>query len=367
MIKIIFSIIPIFLYYLICICLYIIYNSLRSKRIYRKIDLINEETYEIMKEEIKNLKLQNSLDRGNINKLKKNLKSKDYQKHIIKYLLNKENKEDLIQFMKETKLINLIFNKKEKDEFDKAYNIYLIGELNLQNYHTYLTDNIDTNSVYIQINILKALSKLGNKEYFIKVLKEIINSSSLIHEKVITDVLYTFYKNDKSLNVALKKELNDGNIELIKIIINHFINTKYEGAKYGIYHLLQNNDTDKEVKIACIKYFSNIEFFKAKNILIELLKDKNWEIRAISANALKKYKYKGVITALQEAVKDNVWYVRQNSANSLYSLVNEKDDLEAIINGDDRYASDSIKSVLSEENENEYLIDIKDECAVNMI
>lgn len=53
MIKIIFSIIPIFLYYLICICLYIIYNSLRSKRIYRKIDLINEETYEIMKEEIK--------------------------------------------------------------------------------------------------------------------------------------------------------------------------------------------------------------------------------------------------------------------------------------------------------------------------
>ncbi|MDY3371746.1 MAG: HEAT repeat domain-containing protein [Terrisporobacter othiniensis] len=367
MIKVIFSTISIFLYYLICVCLYIIYNNLKSKEIYKNLNFINEETYKIMQVEIKNLKEGKSLNNKNINKLKKNLKSKNYQKHIIKYLLNKDNKEELVEFIKEANLINLVFNKKQNDEFEKAYNIYLIGELSIQNCYSYLTNNIDTNSVYIQINILKTLSKLGNKVYFIKALKEIIGSHSLIHEKVLIDVLYTFYKKDKSLNIELKKELDNGNIELIKVIITHFINTRYDEPQYSIYHLLKNKETDKEVKIACIKYFSKIDFYKCKDILIELLQDENWEIRAISANALKQYRYKDVIIALQESVKDEVWYVRQNSANSLYSLVNEKDDLKSIINGNDRYASDSIMSVFSEENINEYSIDIKEECVVNMI
>lgn len=376
MIDIIFIMILIFLYYLICICIYILYNNQKNKRINKNLQRINKEVYEIMEYEMSNLKKDNILDDKNMKRINQILKSKSYQKHIIKYLLRKENKKDIIDFMKKTKLIDVVLNQDEEDECDKAYKIYIIGELNIQNQYGYLIKNIDNNSVYIQINILKSLAKLGNKEYFINGLKMTINSSSLIHEKLLADIIYTFYKNDKSINEYLNYELDKNNNEFNKIIINHFINTKYENASEDIYKLLIKNNSDKEVKITCIKYFSNIKYLKSKDILVTLLSDKNWEIRAISASALKKYKSKDVIENLQKSIKDSDWYVRQNSARSLYYLVNEKDKLQSIINGEDKYASDSIVSILSEEYENEYVIAMKennniadfiDKCVGNLV
>lgn len=349
MIDIIFTMMLIFLYYLICICIYILYSNKKNKKVHMNLKGINKEIYEIMEHEINNLKKDKTLDDKNMKRIKQILKSKSYQKHIIKYLLSKENKKDIVDFMKKTNLIDVVLNQNEEDEADKAYKIYIIGELNIQNEYEYLIENIEHNSVYIQTNILKSLSKLGNKEYFIKGLKKIVNSSSLIHEKLLADIIYTFYKNDKSINKYLNYELDKNNNEFNKIIINHFINTKYENASEDIYKLLIKNQSDKEVKITCIKYFSNIKYIKAKDILVTLLSDKNWEIRAISASALKKYKSKDVIENLQKSIKDRNWYVRQNSARSLYYLVNEKEKLQSIINGKDKYASDSIVSIFSEE------------------
>lgn len=366
MLNIIYGVVLIFLYYLICVCIYIVYNTIQNKRVNKRLVNINEETYKIIQEEIRNLKNKKNLNKQNMFRIKRNLKLKNYKKYIIKYLLKSDNKKDIVKFMKETNLINLVFDKKEEDDFDKAYNIYLIGEFDIQDKYDYLINNLNTNLVYIQINILISLSKLGNKEYFIQGLKEIINSSSLIHEKIIIDALYSFYKNDETLNKELRKQLDNDNIDLSKIIITHFINTKYKEAKNDLYQLLRNKEIDKEIKIACIKYFSNIEFIKVKDILIEFLKNENWEIRATSANALRKYKYKDVIMALQESIKDEVWYVRHNSANSLYNLVDGKDDLELIINGKDKYASDSIKNVFSEEKINKYSKCIKEEGTVNV-
>lgn len=350
MVNIVFSLILIFLYYLICVCTYIIYNNIKNRRIYKRVDFINNEVYELIQIEAQNIKADKDINKKNMNKLKRKLSSKDYQRHIIKYLLSKENKDEIILFLNRTKIMELIFNQKENDEFDKAYKIYIIGEFNMQSHYQYLIDNIESDSIYIQINSLKSLSKLGDKKNFIIGLKKIISSSSLIHEKVLTDVIYGFYKNDNELNKYLKEELATKDIEFNKVIINHFINTKYEEAKESIYRLLEDNDTDKEIKIVCLKYFADIKYLKAKDILIKLLKDENWEIRAVSASALKAYKYKEVILSLQESIKDRVWYVRQNSAKSLYHLVNKKDELESIINGNDRYASDSIISIYSEEN-----------------
>lgn len=252
--------------------------------------------------------------------------------------------------MNEVKITNLILDKKEKDEFDKAYKIYIIGEFNIHKQYEYLMNNIGNDSVYIQINILKALSKLGNKIDFIDSLKKIMTSSSLIHEKVLIDILYTFYESDRSLNKDLENELKNEDDTLNKIIIYHFINIKYEDAKGIIYDLVADNSIDTEVKIACIKYFAEIKYFKVESILIELLGSEKWEIRAISASALKEYKNEKVIEELEKSITDEVWYVRQNSAKSLYHLVGEKDKLKSIIEGDDKYASDSLISTYSEQD-----------------
>lgn len=350
MIELLFCMILIFLYYLICICVYIIWNNIKNKRIKKSLDVINRQAYEIIVNESKNLNQKKNLNNRDIKKLKQKLKNKDYQKHIIKYLLFKENKEEIIEFMNEVKITNLILDKKEKDEFDKAYKIYIIGEFNIHKQYEYLMNNIGNDSVYIQINILKALSKLGNKIDFIDSLKKIMTSSSLIHEKVLIDILYTFYESDRSLNKDLENELKNEDDTLNKIIIYHFINTKYEDAKGIIYDLVADNSIDTEVKIACIKYFAEIKYFKVESILIELLGSEKWEIRAISASALKEYKNEKVIEELEKSITDEVWYVRQNSAKSLYHLVGEKDKLKSIIEGDDKYASDSLISTYSEQD-----------------
>lgn len=350
MIELLFYMILIFLYYLICICVYIIWNNIKNKRIKKSLDAINRQAYEIIINESKNLREKKSLDKKNIKKLKRKLKSENYQKHIIKYLVSKENKKEIIEFMNEVKITNLILDKKEKDEFDKAYKIYIIGEFNIHKQYEYLMNNIENSPIYIQINILKALSKLGNKIDFIASLKKVMKSSSLIHEKVLIDIVYTFYESDRFLNKDLENELKNGDDTLNKIIVYHFINTKYEEAKEIIYDLVADNSIDTEVKIACIKYFTEIKYFKVENILIESLESKKWEIRAVSASALRKYKNKRVIDELEKSITDEVWYVRQNSAKSLYHLVGEKDKLKSIIEGDDKYASDSLISTYSEQD-----------------
>ena len=70
------------------------------------------------------------------------------------------------------------------------------------------------------------------------------------------------------------------------------------------------------------------------------MNDEIWEVRALTATALKNYKSDDVETKLKQSIKDPVWYVRQNSARSLYNLVENKDELLIIINGKDKYASD---------------------------
>ncbi|MGL5329285.1 MAG: HEAT repeat domain-containing protein, partial [Peptostreptococcaceae bacterium] len=87
---------------------------------------------------------------------------------------------------------------------------------------------------------------------------------------------------------------------------------------------------------------------------LNLLDNEAWEIRALSSTALKNYKSEVVKNKLKESIKDHVWYVRQNSAKSLYSLIEDESELLNIINGQDKYACDAMKSVMSENDKEKY-------------
>lgn len=76
--------------------------------------------------------------------------------------------------------------------------------------------------------------------------------------------------------------------------------------------------------------------------------------KSFNCYCFKNYKSDDVETKLKQSIKDPVWYVRQNSARSLYNLVENKDELLIIINGEDKYASDAIKSIMSEKDKKEF-------------
>ncbi|MGL4362979.1 MAG: HEAT repeat domain-containing protein [Cellulosilyticaceae bacterium] len=345
----------------ICLCIYFVYNNYKNKKIHQKLIIIKKQVQDDALELINNLdKIQ--LNEETLYQIKKYLNSKNYQKETINFLLELPNRKDVINLVKETNLLDAVFKNKDKDELDKAYKIHIIGEFLLDEHMDYLMESCEDEHMYIQINTLKALARLGNVKYFLEYSTKIINSLSLIHDKIIIDAIYSFEGNNEELNKQLSIWLNDETSENEKlkiIILNHFINIKYEDVKKDIYNILIDEKYSKELKLVGIKYFIKIKYPKVQIVLLKLLNDESWEIRAIAASALKNYKYKEVISNLKQSIKDSGWYVRQNSARSLIHLVDNKDDLTYIINGEDKYASDSMISILSEENRiEEFLFDI---------
>lgn len=360
MVKIIFFILLILLIILISICIYFLYTNYKNNK-------INENSI-VIKEQVQNatLKLIRNLDNRHLDEdtlclIKKYIKSKNYRKETIKFLLELPNRNDVISLVKETKLLDIVLKSKDRDEFDKAYKINIIGEFKLNNYIDYLIQSCEDEHMYVQVSTIKSLAKLGNVNYFVEGLIKIVTSNSLIHEKIIIDVIYNFEGDKDRLNKALNKKLlsKTEKEELKIIILNHFINIKYEKVKKDIYNILLDESYSKELKLVGIKYFMSIKYIKAKFVLLKLLNDELWEIRAIAASALRNYKDKEVIFNLKQSIKDSEWYVRQNSARSLFYLSDDKDDLTYVINGEDKYAADSMLNILSEENKlDEFILDI---------
>ena len=363
MIDLLYSIIFIFIYYLCCICIFIIYNSKKDKKIYIKAQPLKLKIKSIIEEELNNFDNNRMIDKDNLNIILKGISNKKYQKEVIKVLLNYKDREKIIRFINFTNLLQPVLNKKDKDEYDKSYKIYLVGEFKQQHYCRYLVQSCDDKSAFVQINALKALAKIGDEKYFLEGLYTIMKSSSLIHQKVISDNIYSISMKNNNINRLLMSEINNFSDDLKKLIINQFLNTNFSGSKDIVYKLLKNKDTGLEVKLACIKYFSAIKYKKAKSTLLYLLNDEIWEVRALAATALKNYKSCDVEAKLKVSIKDPVWYVRQNSARSLYNLVENKDELLIIINGKDKYASDAIKSIMSEKDKKEF--EFIQKCASN--
>ena len=363
MIELLFNIIFIFLYYLCCICIYIIYSNKKNRKTHKKAQPLKAKIKNIIKEELNNFENNIEINKENLNIIIKKINNKKYQKEIINILLNYKDRETMIKFINHTNLLQSVFDKKDKDEYDKSYKIYIIGEFKNQNYYKYLVQSCDDKSTFVQINALKALAKLENEKYFLDGLYTIMKSSSLIHEKVISDNIYSISMKNHNINKMLMSEIKNANDDFKKIIINQFLNTNFSEGKEIVYNLLKDESTQLEVKLACIKYFTEIKCEKAKSTLLNLLNDEKWEIRALTATALKNYKSNDVKEKLKESIKDQVWYVRQNSAKSLYEIVESKDELFTIVNGDDKYASDAIKTIISQEEK----IIVKDLGAENIL
>lgn len=351
--DLIFYILPILLYYLFCICLYMIFKVSKNKKILKKTNEINKKINKILYEIIDNSIDNESyvVSNKDINFIKEKLQNNNYQQHIINNLLKFEYREEVSKILNQTKILDeFIYNEKQKNKIKKAYYIYVIGEFKLKDKYNFLMNNCNNKSIYVQVNVLKALANLGDYDYYIEGLKRILNSNTLMHRKIIIESLVHFNKINPKLNHELIKELNSENVELDVIIINYYTSIKCGEVSSVMYQLLEDKNTDKEILIASIKYFLENDYKDVKDILIRLLNDENWEIRAISATAIRNYNGKDVINALKKSITDNVWYVRQNSARSLEFLIKDKDKILSIIDKTDRYAYDAILNVLSEKN-----------------
>ncbi|WP_042273520.1 HEAT repeat domain-containing protein [[Clostridium] dakarense] len=362
MIDILFYTIFIFIYYILCIYMYILYDYNKDKFINLKVKKLDKKLKILIINELKFYKEEKLINEENIKKIKNKMNREVNRKYIVNLLKDEllKDKNNVVDFLEKSKLSDEILKVTDKDEFTRVEKIRTIGDFCIKDKDRYLLECCKSQSIYIQINALDSLRQTGNLKSYIIGLRYIIGSDTLINERVLIDNINKYSETNKEINNYLIEEMKNKDVNLNKIIMTHFTSIKYDEAKDEVFNLLNEEFLSKEIKLSCIKYFIRIKYNKSKKLLLNLLFDKEWEVRNLSAIALKNYKNKEVIDSLKKSIKDENWYVRQSSARSLYLLNDDDKNLLDIIKGNDKYASDSILNVLSEENKlDEYILDLK--------
>ena len=185
----------------------------------------------------------------------------------------------------------------------------------------FLFNCLNTKSIYLRVETLKALPKIGNATNFLNALKLISSEKQYVNNKILIDTLDNFNGYIKILDENLLLKFYTFNKHIQKCIIEHLKNSNAKFAKYKIIDILKDENLDKEVRISAIKYFSKIHYNNAIIEIKKLLSHKEWEYRAISASTLGKYKEKDVIEELLYSITDYNWYVRYNSAISILNFL----------------------------------------------
>lgn len=208
---------------------------------------------------------------------------------------------------------------------------------------TYIIKCTTKDSVYLRENALNTLYSLGKTSYIKEAFYEMNYLSIRHHHKLITDGLLKYQGDKDELASMLIHELKNYDEEYKVACINYFAYQKIDCKEY-IYNILTSPIEYKEVKIACIRYFSRIYYEPVIETLYDLLSDdkNNWEYSAIAATALQTYPNKKTREMLAVSTKSHNWYVRNNAARSLIGMT-EKSKIEKLIDStDDRYAKEAL-------------------------
>lgn len=78
-----------------------------------------------------------------------------------------------------------------------------------------------------------------------------------------------------------------------------------------------------ELKISSLTYFAYVSPDRSRDICLDFLNDKHWEVRAKAAQLLGMLGNESLAPVLEASLKDSQWWVRVNAAESLASLGGE--------------------------------------------
>lgn len=343
----IYTILSFFIYIILCSVVYMLGKDILDKRNEKKIKKLNETFGVEIKRQIEVLKLNNKLSKMDIEYIKSNIGSTNYfavfNEIIIQLNKDEENKKYTKKYVLyfEEEVLKIVRKYKKKDDTKRTFIVNLLGEYRLNNYeiNEFLFSCLNTKSIYLRVETLKSLSKIGNTKNFLKALEFISNEKEYVNSKILIDILDIFNGDFETLDKALLLKFDTFNAHIQKDIIEHLRNRKVEFVKDKIIDILKDESFDREVRISAIKYFSKIHYNHAKVEIKKLLDHKEWEYRAISASTLGKYKEKDVTEALLCSITDYNWYVRYNSAISLLSF-EEDNIINKAIEKNDRYSID---------------------------
>ncbi len=338
---IVYSII-IFIILILSLYLYLIFERLNDKR---KLKLSRKSETEIstLLDKIISHIDQNEIDKDDIELLKSFLKSdltaQILTEKFIHYIYSFKGTffEKTVKFSEEIGIVDYHISKLyTRDKNARILAIKNLGGLRNRKALDHIIKMLNTSNPEQIYTSLKAISNIGDEEYFIRAFQMIDESTSL-SERSLIEIADGFQGDKTRVYLELMNSQNDF---ISTVFIKSAGNFKNTILLDEIYKFI--DDPNNEKKIAAVRAFGNIGDNRYIDEIIKHAKSDSWELRATTAKVLGQLNDAKAIEPLLELVKDENFYVRRNSSDSIISLENGLEAVKQVLLGDDKFAIESI-------------------------
>lgn len=336
---VIYSIV-IFVVLILSLYLFLFYERLRENRTKKLLTKKEIEVSSFLDDIISNID-ENEISEGDMILLKSllenELTAKILTQKFIHYIESFRGTflDKIIKLSEEIGLVDYQMDKlNTKNEKGKILAIKNLGELRSKKALEAILKMLSSPNAEQIYASLKAISIIGDEEYFIRAFESIDDSISL-SERSLIEIADNF-RGDKA-KVFLQL-INSKNDYISTIFIKAAGNLKDTRLLDEIHKFIDDNNNEK--RIAAVRAFGNIGDNRYIEDIIKHLKSDSWELRATTAKVLGQLNDKTALKPLIEALKDSNYYVRRNAANSIISLEGGLEEAKQVILSDDRYAAD---------------------------
>lgn len=323
---------------IICTWFFRFFSELTIQKVRKQLE---EATLDLFNAESKDLQ-------ADLEKLKVFVNNSTRKETLIDIIISygddfiKKNHELLMDLYEETGIKAYLLKRLTSNSvYIKSLACRHLGELRVDNTQAILLSTfflVKNNDV--QYNVLLALAKLSDKNGLIQILTN--GSENLnISYRAVVEIITAFNGSKEDL---FKETIDFCDNYIKEILIKAAADFRIEGLrKYCLDYLKSDY---KNLRIACLRALGALENPADEEYILNMLDDKDWEVRAAAAKSLEKLGTSKSFTALGKAAGDSEWWVRHNAARTLILIPGGQEYATKIINGDDKFAREAVVHII---------------------
>ena len=206
-------------------------------------------------------------------------------------------------------------------------------------------DILEKGDLHACENVLLTIYNLGKPGLAIDMLKLFDKSEKYINPKIITDGMLDYSGNVLKFQNMLLADLKEFSSSMQVNILNYLRFASGDHCEF-IFKLLLDEQTEDEVKFACLRYFGKYKYAPAYPIIVEYANggiSERKEFQIVAVTVIRNYPGSETISLLKKQVYSLNWNVRYNAAESLDYLGITYEDVMDIFENNDRYTREMIQ------------------------
>ncbi|MDE6659319.1 MAG: HEAT repeat domain-containing protein [Eubacterium sp.] len=253
-----------------------------------------------------------------------------------------ENKSEVIDSIYEAvDPINLFAGiLKSEDKYKVGYACRRLADFDAYDYLNDIIEFSKSKNRDIAYNAAMALSRLGYTEGVAEYILSIENDRKY-SARIINELFDGFSADRAELAGAVLKDCGEYMQTVVIKAISHYRLHQFEDV-----FIKGTVSKNKNMRIACVKAIGDLENPANEHILMVAAKDREWVVRLSAIKGLEKIATPNAINTIKESLKDKEWWIRSAAANALVDMNVSIAEIEEVLDGYDKYASDAIKYAL---------------------